>query len=111
MGEENVIRFPRAKLNSPPESPEEVTARLVEYRRDFADEISGELWNYVLGELVRSGCNIEGNEDTIYPSMVLILESIRSLHLQCYGVEHPLQEIALRLYEDSQIMDEEDDED
>ena len=59
-----------------------------------SDDISEFLWNHVLAELARSGCDFDNDFDTLYPSMMLVLESIRSLHLHANNVEHPLQDFA-----------------
>jgi hypothetical protein len=92
--ENNVITFPKMKLNSPPQSPEELAEKLIEYKKSFADDISEFLWSHVLSEMVRSGCNFDVESQEYYPSIILLLESIRSLHLQSNGVHHPLQDFA-----------------
>ena len=47
-----------------------------------------------IGELVRSGCDFAPEIEKHFPSMVLVLESIRSLHLQSQGLHHNLQDFA-----------------
>jgi len=89
---DNIIQFP--KLGPGPSSPEEVAEMLQEYKEDFANEIAEMLWNHVIGELHRAGCDFHTDMNKFFPSMMLVLESIRSLHLQSQGVSHPLQEIA-----------------
>lgn len=91
---DNIIQFPKMKLDAPPQSPQEVANKLIEYKTNYADEISEILWDHVLGELTRAGCDFGKNIDEFFPSMVLILESIRSLHLQVNGIDHPLQKFA-----------------
>lgn len=90
----DIIQFPKMKLDSPPQSPEELSQKLEEYKMSFAEDISESLWNLVLMEMVRSGCRFDEELENFYPSMVLIYESIKSLHLQASGIEHPLQEFA-----------------
>jgi|TARA_R110000744_G_scaffold149694_4_gene262872 hypothetical protein len=92
----DIITFPRPKLNGPPQSQEEVAARLLEFKTGHVDQIAEALWQYVLTELIRAGClfgqDEEGNKH--FPAMVLILESIKSLHLSTLGIHHPLQDFA-----------------
>lgn len=104
MKENNVITFPKMKFDSPPQSPEELAEKLAEYKRSFADDISEFLWNHVLNEMVRSGCRFDADAEEYYPSIILLLESIRSLYLQSQGIEHPLQELAQEFVD----FDEED---
>jgi hypothetical protein len=44
--------------------------------------------------MARAGCEFDENMDKYFPSMILIFESIRSLHLQTMGEEHQLQPFA-----------------
>ena len=99
---DNVIIFPGY---SPPHTPDEILDRLIEYKKSYSDEISEILWQYVLGELARSGCDFQNDLDKVYPSMILILESIRSLHLLCSDIDHPLQDLAEKIIvEDENIQ-------
>lgn len=94
MSNEKIIQFPKMKLNCPPQSPQEIEEKLIEYKENYSREIADILWQNVLGEMARSGCNFDENVDKYFPSMVLILEAIKSLHLLTNGIDHPLQEFA-----------------
>ncbi len=100
--DDNVIVFPKMKLDAPPQSAEEIAAKLIEYKTNYADEIAEILWNNLLGELSRSGYDFNENINEYFPSMVLVLESIRSLQLHVNGIHHPLQDFA------KESVDEED---
>jgi hypothetical protein len=89
-----IIKFPKMKLDAPPQSAEELSEKLTEYRTSFSEDISEALWNLVLIEMVRSGCRFELNTEEYYPSIILLLEAIKSLHLQASGIHHPLQDFA-----------------
>lgn len=90
----NIIKFPKMKLDSPPQSPEELTQKLIDYKTSFSEDISEFLWSHVLSEMVRSGCNFGEDSQEFYPSIILLHEAIKSLHLQANGVHHPLQDFA-----------------
>jgi hypothetical protein len=45
--------------------------------------------------MARAGCDFEDNMELYFPSMILIFESIRSLHLQTMNEEHQLQAYAV----------------
>ena len=93
--ESNIIEFPKIKIDTPPQSMEEVQEQLREYKESYASEVADILWQNVINELGRAGCDFEKDMESYYPSMVLILESIRSLHLQTSDIDHPLQTFAI----------------
>ena len=92
MGE--LITFPQMKLDTPPQSAEELAEKLSEYRTSFSNDVAEQLWNLVLLEMVRSGCRFEDNTEEYFPSIILVLEAIRSLHLHTNEVHHPLLDFA-----------------
>lgn len=89
-----IIQFPKMKLDTPPQSLEELSEKLTDYRTSFSEDIAEGLWNLVLIEMVRSGCRFEENTEEYYPSIIFLLEAIKSLHLQASGIHHPLQDFA-----------------
>jgi len=91
---DNILQFPQLKIPGSPQSPQELAEQLSEYKKEYADEIAEILWNNILGELTRAGCYFDENIEEYYPSMILLLESIRSLHLHSNGIDHPLQKYA-----------------
>jgi len=90
----DIIQFPKMKVDTPPQSPEELRDKLAEFKETYSEEIAEFLWRNILGELVRSGCDFTKDMERFFPSMVLVLESIKSLHLQSQGIEHELQKFA-----------------
>lgn len=92
---DNIIQFPKITFEgAPPQSPEEIAKQIREYKKSYSDEISEILWQNLLGELSRAGCDLNTDVDKYFPSMILVLESIRSLHLLTQGLDHPLQQFA-----------------
>lgn len=108
----NIIKFPKMKLDSPPQSPEELTQKLIDYKTSFAEDISEFLWGHVLSEMVRAGCGFGEDSKEYYPSIMLLHEAIKSLHLQTSGIHHPLQDFASEFIdlEDEEVEDEDEDE-
>jgi DNA-directed RNA polymerase subunit L len=103
---DNVIKFPKIKLDTQnaPQSLEEVYDKIEEYKRDFADEISEILWNLVLSEMSRAGAILDPNNEEIFPSLLLLLESIKSLYLHSCDIEHPLQDFASEAFANNVIV-------
>lgn len=92
----NIINFPREKYDSPDniQSQEDMLRQIVDYKTSFANDITEMLSNYIFGELARSGINFEKDIDILFPSMVLVTESIQSLQLKASELHHPLQDFA-----------------
>lgn len=90
----NVIKFPKF-FDSPPTSPGDVQEKLTKYKESYSTELTEIIWENVLGEMARAGCQFDEDINLYFPSMILIFESIKSLHLQTMGVEHALQEFAV----------------
>lgn len=66
----------------------------------YSDEVVEEIWSIVLQELVEEGCDFNSDRLKYFPTMILILESIRALYLQANGEEHSLQEFAAEALEE-----------
>lgn len=98
-----IIQFPKMKLDTPPQSLEELSEKLTEYRTTFSNDIAESIWNLVLIQMVRSGCKFDQDIEKYYPSIILVLEAIRSLHLQANEIHHPLQDFANEFVEEEGI--------
>jgi hypothetical protein len=90
---DNLIPFPNIHSN-PPIDQVSVSERIREYKESYSTELAEIIWENVLGEMARAGCEFDENMDKYFPSMILIFEAIRSLHLQTMGEEHQLQPFA-----------------
>ena len=88
-----LIHFPKIHSN-PPIDESSVSERIREYKDSYSSELAEIIWENVLGEMARAGCEFDENMDKYFPSMILIFEAIRSLHLQTMGEEHQLQPFA-----------------
>ena len=92
---DNLIYFPKIHSN-PPIDESSVSERIREYKDSYSSELAEIIWENVLGEMARAGCEFDENMDRYFPSMILIFEAIRSLHLQTMGEEHQLQPFAIQ---------------
>jgi len=93
MPKGKLIPFPSLHSN-PPIDEVSVSERIREYKESYSSELTEIIWENVLGEMARAGCDFDDNMEVYFPSMILIFEAIRSLHLQTMGEEHQLQEYA-----------------
>ena len=99
----NVIDFTKfkAKNTEEVEDTEEMTE---------VDYLVERIWAGVLQDLERAGCRFSRDPKLYFPSMILVLESIRSLYLLANDEQHGLQEFAqdaLSEYELDHIFEKE----
>ena len=97
----NVVMFPKNKKSTPPQSLEEMAEKAAEYKRNYTQEFSEMLYNYVFTEMARDGVDFETDEDLLFPNIVLVMESIVALHMRANGLHHPLQDFADEAFEES----------
>jgi hypothetical protein len=99
----NIVKFPKEKIASTAtiQSQEDLLKQITDYKTSFANDLSEILSNHIFGELARCGVDFDNQIDDLFYSMVLVTESIQSLHLKAAGVYHPLQEFAEEAYSDS----------
>ena len=93
MPKGKLIPFPSLHSN-PPIDEVSVSERIRQYKESYSSELTEIIWENVLGEMARAGCDFDDNMEVYFPSMILIFEAIRSLHLQTMGEEHQLQAYA-----------------
>ena len=70
------------------------------YEATPSDMMIERIWAGVLQDLERSGCRFSRDTRLYFPSMVLVLESIRSLYMLSNGEEHGLQDFAREALEE-----------
>lgn len=90
---DNLIHFPKIHSN-PPINEESVAEKIRDYKESYSSELAEIIWENVLGEMARAGCDFDEDFETYFPGMILIFEAIRSLHLQTMNEEHQLQAYA-----------------
>lgn len=103
--ENNVIAFPNAKKDTPPQNIEEFDAKKEKYQRNYSRDFSEMMYNYVFTEMSRDGVDFTENEEELLPSVILVMESITSLHLKANKLHHTLQDFASEAF-DGDLSDE-----
>lgn len=98
MANENVVLFPKLKLNSPPQSLEEVLGAVRENRIAYVDDVADELSQYVITECQNSGFDLDSDDLALVSSVHLMIESIRGILFHLSNMEHPLHEVANQMY-------------
>ena len=92
---DNLLQFPAIHSN-PPINEDQVRQKIKDYKDSYSTELAEIIWENVLGEMARAGCDFDSDMEKYFPSMVLIFESIKSLHLLTMNEKHQLQEYANR---------------
>ena len=91
---DNVIQFPNYGMSKPPMDAQEIQDKLLAYKESYSSELSEIIWQNVLGEMDRAGCDFDEDIEKYFSSMVLVYEAIKALHLLSLDVAHPLHEFA-----------------
>ena len=73
---DNLIHFPKIHSN-PPIDENSVSERIREYKDSYSTELAEIIWENVLGEMARAGCEFDEDFEAYFPSMILILAICR----------------------------------
>lgn len=98
MGDDKVILFPKGKNGGPPQSLEEIHAKLKENKEFFSEELSQDLINFIVNEVFNAGYDLDEEDKGTAVNMNLVYEAIRSVILGLDDIWHPLQDVAADLY-------------
>lgn len=100
-----VLKFP--KNNNLPSTTEEAKEKLLEVRSRFALDISSDIFETVVSEMMNYGIKVR-TDDIYQKDLVFLAESLNSILLRYVGGKHDFQEIAEKLIniEDEEESDE-----
>ena len=101
---DNVIKFPKSKLNSPPQSLEEMVADIDRLRRETADEMATSMIPQFIGIFMANGIDVDQHE--YIKDVSMIVESSKSLLYKYFNIEHPFHEMIESVFEFSYNDDE-----
>ena len=94
MSADNVIKFPKSKKNAPPDSKEELEARIAsveEARLKHIELVGGELMEMIYGILAGEGFELF-REEMRHPAL-LLEESLKSAMCASVGIDHPFHDM------------------
>lgn len=101
MTESNVIRFPRERMDYPPQNEKELEQSLKDVKQRFVTETAVEFAFDVFRNMEKSGCDIKTDKKS-HHDLILISEAIKSAMYRSVGVDHPLQKFAVDVVEISE---------
>lgn len=94
----NVVYFPKEKKGSPPQSFDEVIAKVIKNRVTYSNSFCSDLMDVIYAYYLQDNIDIE--EEFFYNEFCLVRDSVQSLHMKAHGLGHLLQEVAADLYSD-----------
>jgi hypothetical protein len=105
-----VLQFP--KKHDLPSTVEEAKEKLLEVRSRFALDISSDIFETVVSEMMNYGIKVR-TDDIYQKDLVFLAESLNSILLRYVGGKHDFQEIAEKLIniEDENATEETTEED
>jgi hypothetical protein len=101
---DNVIQFPKSKLNTPPQSLEEMVADIDRLRRETADEIATSMIPQLIGIFMANGIDVDQTD--YIKDVSMIVESTKSLLYKYFRIEHPFHDMIESVFEFSYNDDE-----
>jgi hypothetical protein len=93
----NVIQFPKGKLNTPPQSLEEMVDSIEKLRLETAEEIATSMIPQLLGIFASNG--IDADQHEYIKDVSMIVESCKSLLYKYYNIDHPFHEMIESVFE------------
>jgi hypothetical protein len=102
-----VLQFPNK--NTLPSTVEEAKEKLLEVRSRFALDISSDIFETVVSEMMNYGIKVR-TDDIYQKDLVFLAESLNSILLRYVGGKHDFQEIAEKLINIEDEEDKDDDE-
>lgn len=92
----NVIAFPKGKRDAPPQSIEELQAKVNETRIEHIDYIVEETMSFIFSRCYDEGFDL-AHEDCLKTTS-LVVESLKAALYNTVGIEHPLHPLAENLF-------------
>lgn len=94
----NVVQFPGAKRNTPPQNIEEVKSNLDAVRQIHIEEAMGLIATVLFDNMQLAGFNFDPENNESIKDVALLLESLRSLLSKYHNIDHPFQLLAEELF-------------
>jgi len=88
----NVVKFPKQKKNSPPQSMEELLEGVEETRKEHVEFLLDEILSNSFRILYEEGFDL--GKDECVNSTAFMIEAFKAAIYRSVGIEHTLQEIA-----------------
>ncbi len=93
----NVIQFPKNKLNTPPQSVEEMVADIDRMRREAADVMATDMIPQLISIFMSNG--IDADQHEYIKDVSMIVEATKSLLYKYYNIDHPFHKMIDTLFE------------
>jgi len=97
----NIIKFPKERMASPPQSEVEMRASIDKVKGQFVTEAAVEIAFDVFRTMEKNGCDIHKDKQS-HHDLVLVSEAIKSAMYRSLGMKHPLQKFAVSVIEVSE---------
>jgi hypothetical protein len=94
---DNVIRFPKEKMNTPPQSLDDMIADMERMRHEHADEVASSMIPQLIGLFMANGIDVDQHE--YIKDVSMIVESTKSLLYKYMNIEHPFHDMVESVFE------------
>jgi hypothetical protein len=94
---DNVILFPKEKMNTPPQSLDDMIADMERLRLEHADEIASSMIPQLIGLFMANGIDVDQHE--YIKDVSMIVESAKSLLYKYMNIDHPFHDMIESVFE------------
>jgi aspartyl-tRNA synthetase len=94
----NVVQFPGAKRNTPPQNIEEVKSNLDAVRQVHVEEAMSLIATVLFDNMAVAGFSFDAEDNESIKDVALLLESLRSLLSKYHNIDHPFQLLSEELF-------------
>jgi hypothetical protein len=94
----NVVQFPGAKRNTPPQNIEEVKSNLDAVRQVHVEEAMSLIATVLFDNMAVAGFSFDAEDNESIKDVALLLESLRSLLSKYHNIDHPFQVLSEELF-------------
>jgi hypothetical protein len=89
---DNVVVFPKQKLNTPPQSLDEMITNIESFRKDHIENSIAQILPVVFVRMAEEGFDLTLEDDYIKDS-AMIIEAVRSAMYRIMGFDHKLHPV------------------
>lgn len=94
---DNVILFPKAKRDSPPQSLEEITDRVTETRKEHIEAVIQSMIYDLMGMFNAYGIDV--SDDKYTKDVAMVIESLKAMLSRYYSIDHPFHIMVDKIFE------------
>lgn len=100
----NVIAFPKAKRDTPPQTMEELLENVETTRKEHIEFVMDEMLSFMFQRVYDEGFDL--GSDECFKTTACLVEATRAALYKSAGIYHPLHDFADQAFEIEEVVDQ-----